>query len=532
MKKGILLLFYSIFISAPVVRAQSANVENVDKSTAVDLIKTALAARNLTIETQDSSTQDLLSSYFTFKSRLTAYRARYRFHVEENSVTVSLYDIGGLKTSDNLSLPIPPSAGAKQEQLGQIVDSMNKLKGAAKPVTNAGSTGATPQTAVARGGAAPDMAPGSHMPQTDKAVTLMLDSFDPGCACREGLCPVLHGGRWGFVDREGKPVIDFVIKSGFFHGRCPSFSEGLALVPTDTTDADKMRTGNNEMFIDKKGGRQFQNYSFIDATSFHEGMSIVHLVGKPNIPYLMDHQGKLTPLPQVNGDYVGAIGEQFHEGLLRCRVRNGAYAFVNLHGEIAFTLREGTPHTFSDGLVWVLVSQPGGGSNWGAVDKKGNTVIPFMYSKEPIDFSEGMAAVSDKMGHIGFIDKANTLKTPCQFSGVISSFRGGYAMVSVPSGGFAVIDKNGSILKKMLPMDIHCNRSDNLCTFPSNRGWGLMETNGNIILPAAYFTDIGEFGDGLDGLATAKVIVNRNKVLEGYINIHGDFVVLKGESQF
>jgi hypothetical protein len=170
----------------------------------------------------------------------------------------------------------------------------------------------------------------------------------------------------------------------------------------------------------------------------------------------------------------------------------------------------------------------------GALDKKGNTIIPFMYSKEPRDFSEGMAAVFDKTGHIGFIDKTNTLKIPCQFSRVISPFRNGYAMVEVPTGtgGIAIIDKNNSVIKKMPAMDIHCERSDGLCHFPSNRGWGLMETSGNIILPAEYFSDIGDFGDGLDGLAAAKAIVNGKKSLEGYINIHGDFVVLRGESQF
>jgi hypothetical protein len=225
------------------------------------------------------------------------------------------------------------------------------------PIVSAQSDAKAPSSSASKTSAV------SHMPKTDKAVTLMLDRYDSGCTCSEKLCPVLHGGRWGFVDREGKMVIDFVIREGLFPGRCPSFSEGLAMVPTD--DPDKMRTGNNKMFIDKKGVRQFQNYSFIDGTPFHEGMSVVHLVGKPSVPYLMDHQGKLTPFPKANGDYVDVIGEQFHEGLLRCRVRNGPYAFVNLHGEIEFTLKEGTPHTFSDGLVWVFISKPGEASNWG-----------------------------------------------------------------------------------------------------------------------------------------------------------------------
>ena len=187
--------------------------------------------------------------------------------------------------------------------------------------------------------------------------------------------------------------------------------------------------------------------------------------------------------------------------------------------------------SFSDGLAWIQNAPQGNYPKWGAIDNKGNVVIPFMYSTLPGDFSDGMASVVDQnTGGTGFIDKTNTLRVPCNIERVISPFRKGHAIVSADSKTF-LIDKSGNIVEQFAEWPT-CDRRDGLCTFTVSGGNmnGLMDTDGNILISAQYFSFIGQFMDGMDGLAWAAAQVNGRQI-EGYINIHGDFVVVKGTSR-
>jgi hypothetical protein len=67
---------------------------------------------------------------------------------------------------------------------------------------------------------------------------------------------------------------------------------------------------------------------------------------------------------------------------------------------------------------------------------------------------------------------------------------------------------------------------------PKYNAGGLADRKGNVLISDKYFgSSIGLFMDGLDGLAWATATIDGRRV-EGYINIHGDFVVAKGQSQF
>ena len=68
---------------------------------------------------------------------------------------------------------------------------------------------------------------------------------------------------------------------------------------------------------------------------------------------------------------------------------------------------------------------------------------------------------------------------------------------------------------------------------PSHLGVNsMMDRNGEVIIPCCYFEFIQPFRDGAKGLAWAKANLGNEHIVEGYINIKGDFVVIKGKSEF
>ena len=316
MKKVVLLVFLFLLIGTTVVFAQSIKVEGVEKSAAPDVINAALAERELGLEQQDTSNGDLYSGYFDFPSRLSVFHARYRFQIEGNAVTVSVSDIAVPDASGTgwVTPPIPPSGGSKQKLVSQLADRMNALKGKVTHSVRTEDSG----TGKAAINAPTTSSSLRHVPRTDLAVAYAFDS-DSRFYCSEGLCPLQRHGNLGFVDRNGKLVIDFIIRIGGseFGGNVPVFSEGLGVIDTFVTKS-KHRMGTT-IFIDKKGERKFPNDEIGGAMPFREGVSAVTLYRlKPNHEspdaetYFMDHQGKLIP---IQAEFRYFKDYEFHEGL-------------------------------------------------------------------------------------------------------------------------------------------------------------------------------------------------------------------------
>jgi hypothetical protein len=382
-------------------------------------------------------------------------------------------------------------------------------------------------------------------PRLDRAVTYVMDSCQD-CYCTEGLCPVHIPGFYLFVDRQGNQVI----KSGLnptMHTQPPSFpppargttaafvpffSEGFALVSTSGPNFKSV------MFIDKTRAEQFSSQAFADAAPFHEGVAVVKQIKMtPRVTEttasILDSKGSLTPIVKgINPDE--ALTLRFSEGLAVIRdprvLPAVGFAYINKVGQYAFGVKATAAHSFHDGRAWVYGTDVSGYGMWGAIDAKGAVVIPFIYSQEPLDFSEGLAAVTERTGRIGFIDKTNTIQIPCQFRRVISPFQDGFAIVETAKDETVAIDKTGNVVQKyprsagqwFEPIDGLFRLSSPVL---------LMDRKGNVLIQPKYFRHIGVFADGPDGLAWATAEIDGHTI-EGYINIHGDFIVVKGQSRF
>jgi len=114
---------------------------------------------------------------------------------------------------------------------------------------------------------------------------------------------VRQDGKYGFIDDQGKVVIDLV------YDHAQDFSDGLARVWTQ----------GKSRFIDTDGKAVFES-EFDDADPFHEGRAKVSLK-KPGgyVHGYVDKAGKLAIEPQYRW------AEDFSEGLACVQVSDGKF---------------------------------------------------------------------------------------------------------------------------------------------------------------------------------------------------------------
>jgi hypothetical protein len=378
-------------------------------------------------------------------------------------------------------------------------------------------------------GAAPGAVPVLHVPRTDQAKVIVLDSG--AYQCREGLCAVRRNNVWGAIDYQGNVVIDFKYQGQF------TFSEGLAAVLLPLT--------NKTFYIDKQGATAFSP-AFGGVVSVNNTVTSPFSDGYARVyGGFLDRQGRF-----IQTSYAAFLGE-FSEGLAWFqpssyeKTISGGYIGTTM--KVAFTFPPGVPplsmRDFHDGLAWLSYAAPGQTPKWGAVDKTGKPVIAFQFSQEPGPFSDGLAAVLDLNGKLGYIDKTGKLVIPCQFGNPgygfgASTFINRHALVPVETrvvgtASYALIDYSGSILDThgiVFLGGIDIGRGLYLFKLSASDGRiGVMTGDGSVLFFSTMLP--GRFPDDPTGLAWTTATIG-GKTVEGFINRSGDFVVIRGQSQF
>jgi hypothetical protein len=319
---------------------------------------------------------------------------------------------------------------------------------------------------------------------------IIAPRFDYARDFSEGLAYVEREGFHGFIDRQGKPVINIGRLASDFHVEASGleareFHEGLAAVGT---------------------GRWAGPPSYNDNSSRWEG-----LWG------YIDRSGKLVIKPQYH------FADDFSEGLAGV-VTNRQYGFINRKGEMViqprFVPRTGGPHGFgiggtsyfAEGLA--CVREVGG--LYGYIDKKGDFVIPPQFI-EAIAFSEGLAwaVVNEKITmaviKVGWIDK---------------------------SGQFVITRPSDQVFAKFSPSSY----SEGLVPFSVYTGekflWGYMDHSGvEVIKPqfdgASYFVGgiagvtihvKGTYVAGINTGYTDRKTGEFMEEVQGYINKKAQFI--------
>lgn len=170
---------------------------------------------------------------------------------------------------------------------------------------------------------------------------------------------------------------------------------------------------------------------------------------------------------------------------------------------------------FREGRAWVAVGEPSNRRS-GYIDRYGNEVIPLIFhdnNNSWSDFSEGLAAVRTESG-MGYIDRYGNMVMPPIF-GLARPFSEGLA---VTDNG--VIDRHGEVLFS-LPAGVTWSAngfSEGRLAVMSRDGWGVIDTEGNVIVPFRYHS-VGNFSEGF---ATVVEICDDRIWRAGYIDRYGN----------
>jgi len=210
------------------------------------------------------------------------------------------------------------------------------------------------------------------------------------------------------------------------------------------------------------------------------GSSKLHPVFRQGLWGYVDNQGKIVIQPQFDS------AQDFFDD--RAAISsNGNAGFIQPDGSWVIVLPRGTAsqRRISEGRVWFRVS-----GLWGCVSgEDGTVVIPPTY-RFVEDFSEGLAAVTEKApdvakeevfdaGLSGFVDRSGRVVIPLQYSSA-SSFGDGLARIREPlSKSYKYIDQTGKVaftLDKLV--DDPRNYVGSAGKFSEGRAWVAFDGNG------------------------------------------------------
>ena len=247
--------------------------------------------------------------------------------------------------------------------------------------------------------------------------------FDSGQYFSEGLARVRDGGV-GYLDANG----EWVIQPRFQNGR--QFQDGLAAVEIDG------RWG----FINKSGAFAI-NPQFNEALSFKEGRAFV-LTASFDWEYI-DITGEIVRTintPELD-DFENSDWNNYSNGLALVQdFDTDQYGYIDENGDMAINFQYAEARGFYDGLAAIKISD-----SWGFIDTEGNTVIAPRYI-EAGNFGNGLVPVRENTNTWGYADKSGRIVIEPQFDDA-RMFSEGRAAVLL-DGFWGFIDESGNLIGK------------------------------------------------------------------------------------
>jgi len=256
------------------------------------------------------------------------------------------------------------------------------------------------------------------------------------CADKREPLVIVKNGKYGYIDHEGKIVIQpqFVWAEDFWRGlgtvyvcgRYVSIDSSGSLHPLRITVEGHLEAKQSEGmfgFVDASGQLKIRP-TFDEALPFSEGLAAVRVGDKWG--FIDDRGAEVVP-PQFKGAYY------FREGVGAVNI-GGDYAVIDKSGKV---LARGLQSVgfVADGRVPVTR-----GGKEGYLDLQGKVVVPLVYDAA-MPFSSGLAAVrrDDKWG---YVDREGKIAIPFRLEEA-GQFASGLAPARVGAkSGF--INKSGA----------------------------------------------------------------------------------------
>lgn len=359
------------------------------------------------------------------------------------------------------------------------------------------------------------------------SVTLTYDEIKP---YHEDWAAFRVGKLWGFIDKQGRvvmePQYDFepYVKFGLIHVGI-GFQKYARIFD---------RLGN--LRIDS--GPYFHLNGFTDslyttACTYGDGAKGI----KPE-RFVLDRYGNVINKIENDVTYTGSVycSQSPHEGRIWfcTRESNRQNGFMDVAGIPVISPKYLQVKDFSDHRAWVKKKLSTGEELWGAIDRQGLEIIPFMYKDEPKrDFS--MNRCFAWMGdYYILIDNTGRQLCELKFKGAadftttdatVARIEENYEQISL------IIDYNGAIVKRFdkpatgEQIYLRSGFNDGLATAtlgPFGK-MGAIDKTGKVIIPFEF--------DSIDAFSCQRAIATKTdktgNITEGMIDTKGNFVIVK-----
>ena len=334
-----------------------------------------------------------------------------------------------------------------------------------------------------------------------------------GAEDANGMREAKLNGKWGYINKEGKEVVALQYENVGHSGY------GLYGV------VEEGKWG----FVDKEGRIQIACQFYYIVSDFNrEGIATVKL---NNRDVLINKKGELVISANRQYHYIHSDGK-LHDGL-KCvsyTDKEGVekYGFVDAGNNEIIPLIYDDAGYFNNGLAAVKINGEFG--KWGAIDKSGKVVIPFLYAHMfgMFEFNErGIAKVkveSNIPDRYGFIDRTGKVVIPLIYEEAGKLFTEGCIPMKL-NGDWGFIDSIGQTIIPFIYLDAN-NFSEGMAsvqkeTDPGVYKFGFIDKAGQTTVPFIY-DETFYFSHGM-----AKVM-NLKKGLSprfGFINKAGETVI-------
>ena len=171
---------------------------------------------------------------------------------------------------------------------------------------------------------------------------------------------------------------------------------------------------------------------------------------------------------------------------------------------------------FSEGSA----SVENGDEKVGVIDKMGNVVIPFEYGYSVFRYSDGVICCVSTNDKWNYFDREGKLLFSSTDGGP-SQFHDGFACkYSSEAGKYYFIDKKGEKAFGGKMWEWADDFSDGMASVFDGRGWGFINTEGELVIPCKYDSAAEQNPGGFsEGLAAVVIVPERD--LFGYIDKTG-----------
>ncbi len=315
--------------------------------------------------------------------------------------------------------------------------------------------------------------------ENDINIIWLDENYDGADHFYEGRSVVSKNGKFGYIDETGAEVVPCIYKYA------SNYSDGLAGV--QVSEQLGFIDKNGEVIIPFEHGDYGKRFY---APYFKNGLFSTY---KNNKKVLIDKMGNIV-MPEVDCEYIG----DFSEGLASVTYKTGEQnsngrdlykiGYIDTKGKLVISVPYAFENSmlmgfeFSEGLAWLPFIGNQDGEIY--IDKDGNEALSFGYYCQDVDFSNGLLAVQNDTGKVGYINKNGEVVIPFNYDSagpVIPSFHDGLAAVR------------------------------------KGQKFGFIDTNGNLVVPYKYKADVFHqyyFNEGYAAVGDGYIDKNGNDVLK------------------